>query len=92
MRITLHYLITLLLIGLYGTQVCPFIDSLPSSSLYLQLSVLLIFQYLLHHVGLRNWVQRHSKLHQVGRLFFLEWALFTQVSGLRRDNNYLSTY
>jgi len=36
--ITIHYTLGCVLIGLYGTQVCPFIDSLPFTSLALPIT------------------------------------------------------
>ncbi|OOZ36127.1 hypothetical protein BOW51_08785 [Solemya velesiana gill symbiont] len=80
-RPALHYLATLVLIGIYGVQVCPFIDSLTPLQLVLLLILIIAIQYLLRFMVIGRLVDALGYKHQVSRAFQLEWGLFL-LSGI----------
>lgn len=76
MRTTIHYLVALVLLTLYGGQVCPLIDTLTltqwGSMLFLTLGALLLIRSRL----LPRMVRTAPLYDQPGRQFVLEFALF----------------
>lgn len=91
-RPALHYLVTLILIGIYGVQVCPFIDDLTPVQLALPLLIIVSFQFLLRHIVIDRLVNGASYKLQVTRSFQAEWGLFlfsgillTAVNSLHYD-------
>jgi HD-GYP domain-containing protein (c-di-GMP phosphodiesterase class II) len=81
LRPVIHYLAILLLIGIYGIQVCPFIESLTPLQLATPLLIIVAFQYLLRSMIAPLLVGSAGyKLH-VTRSFQLELGLFV-LSGL----------
>jgi len=81
MRLGLHYLAMLIFIGIYGVQVCPFIEGLTPIQLATPLILIVGFQYLLHLI-LHKWVINSTPLEQkVKRTFQVEIALFL-LSGI----------
>ncbi|MFC1747356.1 HD-GYP domain-containing protein [Pseudomonadota bacterium] len=75
-RAVTHYLITLIVIGLYGAQVCPFIESLSFIELATPLTAIVAFQFLLHRT-LNKWlINKAPYKNQVARAFKIEWCLF----------------
>lgn len=80
-RLILHYLATLIFIGIYGVQVCPFIEGLSRIQLFMPLVVIVGAQYLLH-LTLQHPVICKSPLEsQVKRTFQLEMSLYI-LSGI----------
>ncbi len=75
-RSGLHYLATLIFIGFYGIQVCPFIEGLSRIELATPLILIVGFQYLLHRILNKRFVIDAALEHQVKRTFQLEIALF----------------
>ncbi len=47
LRPAIHYLATLVLIGIYGVQVCPFIDTLTPLQLAVPLLIIVVVQFVL---------------------------------------------
>ena len=80
-RSVLHYVATLLLMSIYGTQVCPFMESLSTSTVATLLTTLMGIQYLLRHMCMPRFVETGPIKGQVSRAFQLEWGLFG-LSGL----------
>ncbi|MET0094034.1 MAG: HD domain-containing phosphohydrolase [Sedimenticola sp.] len=80
-RPALHYLAALVLIGIYGVQVCPFIESLTPLQLALPLLVIVALQYLARHIAVGRLVDGMPYKQQVARSFQFEWGLFL-MSGL----------
>lgn len=78
---TLHYLATLIFIGFYGVQVCPFIDDLTPMQLATPLVIIIGFQYVLRHFTITQIVYTTDFKQQVKRTFQLEWGLFL-ISGV----------
>lgn len=79
-RLILHYLATLIFIGIYGVQVCPFIEGLSRIQLFMPLVVIVGVQYLLH-LALQHAIICKSPLEsQVKRTFQLEMSLYV-ISG-----------
>ncbi|MCW9055181.1 MAG: HD domain-containing protein [Gammaproteobacteria bacterium] len=81
LRPSLHYIAAFLLLGIYGTQVCPFIESLSPLQLTLPLLTIIILQYALRQIAVPSMVDRCDYKHQVTRSFKVEWLLFI-LSGL----------
>ena len=77
----LHYLATLIFIGFYGVQVCPFIDGLTPMQLAMPLVIIIGFQYLLRHFAVTKIIHSTDFKQQIKRTFQLEWGLFL-VSGI----------
>ena len=80
-RVQLHYLITLLVIGVYGTQVCPFIDSLSVLQLAIPIALIVTLQFTLRSFLMATFVDSADYKTQIQRAFKLEWSLFL-LSGL----------
>ncbi|MES0327922.1 MAG: HD domain-containing phosphohydrolase [Gammaproteobacteria bacterium] len=80
-RAALHYLVTLLIIGVYGVQVCPFIDSLSVMQLAVPIILIVALQFFLHSFVMVSLVASANYKNQVRRMFKLEWLLFI-FSGL----------
>ena len=81
LRVQLHYLITLLVIGFYGVQVCPFIDSLSALQLAIPIVLIVALQFTLRSFLMATFVDSADYKTQIKRSFKLEWALFL-LSGL----------
>lgn len=80
MRTGLHYLLAMALMGVYGNQVCPFLESLTTIQLLLPIVVALSLQ-----AGIRFLLEQHIqnldyKL-QVQRQFTIDFTLFL-ISGI----------
>ncbi|MCW8827362.1 MAG: HD domain-containing protein [Gammaproteobacteria bacterium] len=80
-RSGLHYLATLIFIGIYGIQVCPFIEGLTPAQLATPLILIVGFQYMLHLILRRRMVDGAALQHQVKRTFQLEFSLYI-LSGI----------
>jgi len=80
LRLRLHYLVTLLVIGIYGVQVCPFIESLTVMQLALPIVLIVALQYLLHCHAIIPAIEKADYKIQVKTSFRLEWLLFL-ISG-----------
>ncbi len=80
-RVGFHYLATLIFIGIYGIQVCPFIEGLTPLELATPLTLIVGFQYLLHLIFAKRLVAGAPLEQQVKRTFQLEVALFL-LSGI----------
>ncbi len=81
-RAQLHYLVTLVVIVIYGVQVCPFIESLGWLELIVPLLLVVLLQYVFHHRSSKWLVSRLPYKRQVARLFQYEWAIFVISGGL----------
>ena len=80
-RPALHYMAAFLLLGIYGTQVCPFIESLSTIQLTTPLISIITLQYILRQIAVPALVDKSDYKHQVSRSFKVEWSLFI-ISGL----------
>ncbi|MCW8922049.1 MAG: HD domain-containing protein [Gammaproteobacteria bacterium] len=75
-RAHLHYLVTLLVIGIYGVQVCPFIESLTVMQLAIPIILIVSLQYLLRSQVIVPMIDKADYKTQVKTTFRLEWLLF----------------
>lgn len=76
MRARLHYLSILVILPIYGIQVCPYIESLKVWQVVVPIAVALSLQYLLRKtLGLRL-IAAQPLEWRVARTFWLELALF----------------
>ena len=81
LRPAVHYLVAFLLLGIYGTQVCPFIESLSTIQLTTPLISIITLQYILRQIAVPSLADKCDYKHQVARSFKVEWSLFI-ISGL----------
>ncbi len=81
LRPVAHYLTTLLLIGVYGVQVCPFIDSLTPLQLATPLVIIVGLQFLFRALTAPGLISATAYKNQVKRTFQVELGLFI-LSGL----------
>lgn len=81
LRAWLHYLATLIFIGIYGIQVCPFIEGLTLFQLVTPLILIIGAQYLIHRLFNLHIIQGTPFKKQVARTFQIEWGVFF-LSGL----------
>lgn len=76
MRIKIHYLVAALILTIYGTQVCPFLETLAAWQLAMPIFIGLVIQYLIH-LQICGWLHKNVPLkHRASRLFFTELTLF----------------
>jgi len=80
-RARLHYLFTLAVIGIYGVQVCPFIESLTILQLAVPIVLVIAIQVLLRYSIVAPIIEKTDFKNQVIQAFKYEWALFF-ISGL----------
>ena len=76
LRAQVHYFLTLLVIGFYGVQVCPFIETLTVFQLAIPIAIIIALQFILHRLVQINLIDSSSFKVQVKRTFRLEWLLF----------------
>lgn len=79
-RARLHYLAAALILGVYGVQVCPFLETLSVVQLVTPILVVLAVQYRLRAPLCRGWVQRAPARDQGHRVMALELGLFVAGS------------
>lgn len=77
MKRVIHYFLGFFLLVLYGTQVCPFLDSLTLFQLALPIGGLLAFQAFLVSFIQKKWVATLPPQLQAIRIFSLELFFFT---------------
>jgi HD-GYP domain-containing protein (c-di-GMP phosphodiesterase class II) len=75
-RLRLHYLAALFFIGIYGIQVCPFIEGLTPIQLATPLVLIVGFQFLLHQLFKKQLIDNAPLEQQVKHTFQLEIFLF----------------
>lgn len=75
-RAQIHYLSTLVIIGIYGVQVCPFIESLTAVQLAVPIILVIGIAYLLRVRLIVPLINQLDYKQQVKRAFRLEWAIF----------------
>lgn len=80
MRAMLHYLATLVVIPVYGIQVCPFIESLHPLQVIIPVAVALPLQFALRSVLIQRIVATAPLETRVSRAFWLELSLFTATA------------
>ncbi len=76
LRPKMHYLATLIFIGIYGIQVCPFIESLSPLQLATPLLLIIGFQFLLRTLIVPVIINATPYKRQVKLTFQIEWTLF----------------
>lgn len=76
MRARLHYLAAALVLGIYGVQVCPFLETLSLIQLVLPILVALAVQLRLRGPLRTRWVLTAAERDQGGRVMALELGLF----------------
>ncbi len=81
LRPATHYLATLMLMGIYGIQVCPFIDTLTPVQLATPLLIIVGFQFLLRSQVAPSMIAAAEYKQRVKRCFQVELGLFV-LSGL----------
>ena len=75
-RPLLHYAVMPGVIGVYGIQVCPFIESLSPLQVLLPLYVFAAVQYAMRSVLARRLISSLDYKQQIARVFQMEYALF----------------
>lgn len=80
MRAMLHYLATLVVIPVYGIQVCPYIESLQAWQVAVPVAVALGLQFALRGPFYARLVTACPLEHRVTRAFWLELALFVATA------------
>lgn len=75
-RAILHYLSTMVVIGLYGAQVCPFVETLAFIDLAVPLGAIIAMQFIVHRIVSKQIINPTPFKNQVSRTFKLEWLLF----------------
>lgn len=81
LRAQIHYFLTLVVIGFYGIQVCPFIESLTVAELAVPIVLIVTMQFIVRSLVIIPLIERASYKTLVHRAFKLEWAMFL-FSGL----------
>jgi response regulator RpfG family c-di-GMP phosphodiesterase len=76
LRTTLHYLFALVILVLYGTRVCPFLESLSTAQLGIPIAMTLIIQWAIRRALITRLVDKAPLNVQVRRLLTLEFYLF----------------
>ncbi|PLX47358.1 MAG: hypothetical protein C0613_14300 [Desulfobulbaceae bacterium] len=79
MRLVVHYLVTLVVIGLYGGQVCPFLETLSMTQLLAPLVGSLVGAWLLRQLLWSVFVDRAAYQQQTFRVFQLDFLLMVLV-------------
>ena len=80
MRPILHYLTTLVIIPIYGIQVCPYIESLPPLLVIIPVAMALSIQFGLRCLLVKRLIDRQPLEYRVSRAFWLELGLFTATA------------
>lgn len=75
-RTLLHYFAVVVVIAIYGGQVCPFIESLPPAQLLSTIIVIMLGQYAIRYWMHRTYIENIPPQLQASRIFWLELALF----------------
>ena len=81
MRTTLHYLLAAIILVLYGTRVCPFLDSLSTAQLGVPIAAILSMQWIIRRPLITKMVDDAPLNSQVRRLLTMEFSLF-MLSGI----------
>lgn len=76
MRAIIHYLITMIVIPLYGVRVCPFIETLTPAQVTIPIVVVLCAQFALRFPLRKHFVDAGPLKRRVKRTFILEISLF----------------
>ena len=81
MRLFLHYCSAIVILGIYGGQVCPFLETLTPLQLILPIIVALATSLLVRRLILPHYITPAKYQQQSLRVFLLEFMLFV-ASGL----------
>lgn len=90
MRDSVHYLFAGVVLSIYGTQICPFLDTLSFFGLAAIIFAGLGLAYVLHLVLTRNFVTTQFPLDQARYQFRIEVSLFITAGLLMALYNYWS--
>lgn len=82
MRLFIHYCAALIIVGIYGGQVCPFLESLTPAQLHLRLLVALILAWLSRRAISPWFVEKSHYQRQAVRVFALDVGLFAATGVL----------
>jgi len=88
MRTKLHYLGMMIIIPVYGIQVCPFIEGLNPLEVFASIGGLLILTFLLRAPIMKRWADSKPLVEQVRRVFALDMCLFVSVGIILTLYNY----
>jgi len=75
-RAALHYLSSMVILTIYGVQVCPFLENLTVVQLVVPIVAAIAVQYLLRGLLRTRFVLQASDKNQTVRVFTVEFALF----------------
>ena len=75
-RRTLHYVSAFFILGIYGGQVCPFLDSLTVTQLIIPIFTIMGLLYLIQVLYLNGIVERTPVKFQSRRVFQLDLGSF----------------
>jgi len=79
MRMKLHYLVMMIIIPIYGIEVCPFIEKINPIEVYLTIASLLFVGYLVRSVFWEKSVTKLSLTKQVSRMFTIDISVFVFI-------------
>lgn len=80
MRAAVHYGLTLVVLPIYGIQVCPFIESLAPIQVAWPVALAVSVQFVAYKALFPRWVGRAPLEDRVGRAFWLQIALFAATA------------
>lgn len=82
MRTCIHYLTAVIFLAIYGTEVCPFLESLPAAHLVTPIVGALALQFIAQRLAGQRWVEQAEFKYQAKRTFLLHFCLFIGVGSL----------
>ncbi|MEW8626528.1 MAG: HD domain-containing phosphohydrolase [Candidatus Thiodiazotropha sp.] len=74
-RAAIHYCLSTVIMVLYGSRVCPFLESLTTLQLALPIAMMLLLQWVLR-TPVRNLMERNFSMEKIGHTFAIEFGLF----------------
>ena len=80
MRTILHYMATLVIVPIYGIQVCPFLASLPAIQVIIPITVGIGLQALTLFILHKRCVENRPLKHRVRSAFWLQIGLFLSTA------------
>ena len=76
MRITAHYIFSIIILAIYGERVCPIIESIGQLDWTIRLTVVFTAIFCIRPIFVKGIIAKAHWQKQPQRQFFLEWFLF----------------
>jgi response regulator RpfG family c-di-GMP phosphodiesterase len=92
MRITTHYLISVIALAFYGEKVCPLLESLGVFEWSMRLTIVFAALFLIRPFLIKWLVLKTDWKRQAQNQFFVEWALFLIGAGILGYYNSYENY